>query len=259
VQEVNHHADSATRQHLLQAALRSFARRGYAGTSVRQIVQEAGVTKPSLYYYFPDKARLFQAIVDRAHDERYELMVQAAQRGRTVGEKLEEIVAAVFEFSLRNRELMRLAFATAFAVSGEAPGHAKCLEKGRRNFEFICSLIREGQATGELSRKFDVEDLAMGIFGQLNSYVMVRLLVSDCPLDRAAARRIVRLFLEGAADEIRGPKVETRKKVEIRNPNVLAAGRRNRNPLKIRRVKVQNSQGRPIENSGKLRRAKSQM
>jgi TetR/AcrR family transcriptional regulator len=239
VQQVNHHSDSATRQHLLQAALRSFARRGYAGTSVRQIVQEAGVTKPSLYYYFPDKARLFQAIVDRAHDERYELMVQAAQRGRTAGEKLEEIVAAVFEYSLRNRELMRLAFATAFAVSGEAPGHTKCLEKGRRNFEFICSLIREGQASGELSRSFDVEDLAMGIFGQLNSYVMVRLLVPDCPLDRAAAKRIVRLFLEGAGREVRGPKAETRRKVETRIPKVLAARNATCNPGKLRRAKSQ--------------------
>jgi len=32
----------------------------------------------------------------------------------------------------------------------------------------------------------------------LNSYVMVRLLVPDCPLDRQAAKQIVRLFLEGA-------------------------------------------------------------
>ena len=39
----------------------------------------------------------------------------------------------------------------------------------------------------------------MGIYGQLNSYVMVRLLVPDCPLDRRTAKQIVRLFLEGAA------------------------------------------------------------
>ena len=40
--------------------------------------------------------------------------------------------------------------------------------------------------------------LAMGIYGQLNTYVMVRLLVPDCPLDRQAAKQIVRLFLQGA-------------------------------------------------------------
>jgi AcrR family transcriptional regulator len=190
---------SNTRQHILRAALKSFARCGYAATSVRQIVDDARVSKPALYYYFGDKAQLFRALVDQAHDERYRLMQAAAQRGRNVAEKLEQIVAAIFEFSLRNRELMRLAFATAFAAAGEAPGRVKCAEKGRRNYEFIRSLIAQGQACGELDRRFTVDDLAMGLYGQLNSYVMVRLLVPDCPLDRRTARQVVRLFLGGAA------------------------------------------------------------
>lgn len=193
---VNH---STTRQHILQAALKSFARCGYAATSVQQIVGAAGVSKPALYYYFADKAQLFQALVDQAHDERYRLMQEAANRGRTVAEKLEQVVAAVFQFSLGNRELMRLAFATAFAAPGESPGRVKCLEKGRRNYEFVRSLIEVGQASGELDRRFSVDDLAMGIYGQLNSYIMVRLLVPDCPLDRQTAKQIVHLFLQGAA------------------------------------------------------------
>jgi AcrR family transcriptional regulator len=189
---------SATRQHILRAALKRFARCGYAATSVQHIVDAAQVSKPALYYYFEDKACLFQALVDQAHDERYRLMQEAAERGQTVREKLEEIVAAVFAFSLRNRELMRLAFATAFAAAGEVPNGLNCCEKGRRNYEYIRSLIEQGQATGELDRHFSTDELAMGIYGQLNSYVMVRLLVPDCPLDRRAAKQIVRLFLEGA-------------------------------------------------------------
>jgi AcrR family transcriptional regulator len=189
-----------TRQHILDAALKSFAQRGYAGTSVQQIVDDAGVSKPALYYYFVDKAKLFEALVDRAHDERYRLMREAAERGRTVVEKLAEIVCAIFEFSLRNQELMRLQFATAFAASGEAPGGNRCREKGKRNFEFVRCLIQVGQASGELSRKFTVDELAMSIYGQLNSYVMVRLLMPECPLDRGTAKRIVELFVEGASE-----------------------------------------------------------
>jgi AcrR family transcriptional regulator len=189
---------SETRARILQAALKSFAHLGYAATSVQQIVDAAQVSKPVLYYYFADKADLYQAVVDRAHDERYRLMKEAAGRGDSVREKLEEIVASIFEFSLRNQELMRLAFATAFSASGQAPHLAKCREKGRRNYEFVRGLIERGQQEGELSRQFSTDDLAMGIYGQLNSYVMVRLLVPDCPLDRETAHRVVRLFLEGA-------------------------------------------------------------
>jgi len=194
------HSDSATRQQLLQAALKSFAERGYTATSVQEIVDAARVSKPALYYYFADKAELFQALVDEAHDGRYQVMQDAAARGETVAEKLEEIVAAIFEFSLKNRELMRLAFATAFAASGEAPGQMRCREKGRRNFEFLRDLIEQGQESGELDRGFTADELTMCIFGQLNSYVMIRLLVPDCPLNRETAEQIVRLFLNGAAN-----------------------------------------------------------
>ena len=79
---------SSTRQQLLIAALKSFAERGYAATSVQEIVSAAQVSKPALYYYFKDKAGLFQALVDHAHDERFRLMQAAANRGNTAAEKL---------------------------------------------------------------------------------------------------------------------------------------------------------------------------
>jgi AcrR family transcriptional regulator len=189
---------SDTRQHLLQAALKRFADGGYAATSIQQIVDDAQVSKPALYYHFPDKAGLFQALVDRAHDERYVLMQAAAERGQTVAEKLVEVVAAVFDFSLRNRELMRLAFASAFAAPGEMPQQGRCSEKGRRNFEFMRSLIEEGQTRGELDRSFASEELAMGLYGPLTTYVMVGVILAGGELNRHAARRLVALFLQGA-------------------------------------------------------------
>jgi AcrR family transcriptional regulator len=190
---------SQTRQHILHSALKVFADCGYAGASVQNIVDKARVSKPALYYYFAHKEELFRALVQQAHDERFRLMQAAAARGRTVAEKLEEILFAVFEFSVKNQELMRLAFATAFAAPGETPARSHCCEKGRRNFEFVRSLIEAGQKTGELSPRFGVNELAMGIYGQLNSYVMLRLLTPDCPLNRQTANSIVRLFLDGAA------------------------------------------------------------
>lgn len=202
------HTDSATRQHVLQAALKCFARCGYAAASVQDIVDAAQVSKPVLYYYFADKAHLFQALLDHAHDERYRLMQTAAERGTTIGQKLEEIVAAVFEFCVKNRELMRLAFASAFAGPGESPSGLKCKEKGRRNFEFLRALVEQGQASGELDRRFTADELAMGIYGQLNSYVMIGLLVPDCPLNRQTAKQIVALFLHGASNQRRAAGVK---------------------------------------------------
>src|SRR5262249_30174551 len=101
-------------------------------------------------------------------------------------------------FAVKNRELVRLAFATAFAAKGESPVQSSCCEKGRRNFEFIRELIENGQNSGELSRKYTAEEMAMGIYGQLNTYVMLRVFTPEIPLNRERARAIVTLFMNGA-------------------------------------------------------------
>src|SRR3954469_3993074 len=100
---------SVTRDHILHSALKIFAECGYAATSIQHIVSKARVSKPALYYHFGDKAGLFRALVERAHDERLRLMQEAAAKAGTVGQKLENILTAVFEFTVKNRELMRLA------------------------------------------------------------------------------------------------------------------------------------------------------
>jgi AcrR family transcriptional regulator len=194
------------REEILQAALRRFAHCGYAGASIQDIVDEARVTKPALYYHFPSKEALYRALVDHAHDERFRLMQEGAARGRTTAAKLTEIGTALFEFSQRNQELMRLTLAAAFAAPGEVPALVKNLAKGKRNFELICSLVAAGQQAGELASTFTVEELSFGIYGQMNTYIMAHLLLPDCHLNRRKASRVVKLFLEGA----RAPKHRAR-------------------------------------------------
>jgi AcrR family transcriptional regulator len=58
---------ASERQQLIeQAATRLFAQRGFAATTVDDIVQAAGVTKPMLYRHFESKAELCVALLERA-------------------------------------------------------------------------------------------------------------------------------------------------------------------------------------------------
>jgi AcrR family transcriptional regulator len=191
--------NSETRQHILKAALKRFAHSGYAAASVQQIVSDARVSKPALYYYFRDKAGLFQALVDEAHDERLRLMQAAADGSRDLKSQLVEILTSLFGYMQKNRELMRIAFSTAFAAPGEVPEGLRCSEKCERNFEFIHSLMKKALAGGVLNKRFDSRELAYGFYGQLNAYLVSQLLMPDCRLNRRTAERIVELFLAGAA------------------------------------------------------------
>ncbi len=190
---------NGTRQHILHAALKRFAHQGYAAASVQQIVSDARVSKPALYYYFPDKAGLFQALVDEAHDERYRLMQAAVAKSNDLKKQLVEILTALFDYLQKNRELVRIAFSTAFSAPGEMPDGLRYSEKCERNFEFLHSLMKKGLAAGVLDRRFDSRELAYGFWGQLNAYLVSQLLMPKCRLNRQTAGRIVELFLAGAA------------------------------------------------------------
>jgi TetR/AcrR family transcriptional regulator len=189
----------ATREKILKVALRQFADQGYAATSVQEIVDAAKVTKPTLYYYFKSKAALYQALVDRANEERHRIIEEGIQRGDTLEKKLVEILVGLFEFLTKNRQLVRLAFATSFAAPKEFPAEVDCRTKARCNFELIHSLLNAEGIRSELDQRFDSRELAFGFYGSMNLYVMAHLTMPDCKLDRKTAVRIVQLFLSGAA------------------------------------------------------------
>jgi AcrR family transcriptional regulator len=50
----------------VHAALATFVERGYAGTKLSDIARRAGISKGTMYLYFPSKEALFRAVVDRA-------------------------------------------------------------------------------------------------------------------------------------------------------------------------------------------------
>jgi AcrR family transcriptional regulator len=57
-------AQGDTRSRILAAAMSLFGEQGYAGTSVRDISERLGVTKAALYYHFPSKETILDALLE---------------------------------------------------------------------------------------------------------------------------------------------------------------------------------------------------
>lgn len=59
----------STREHLLDAAERLFAERGFYGTSLADICGEVGIAKSSLLHHFSSKNDVYAAVLERVADE----------------------------------------------------------------------------------------------------------------------------------------------------------------------------------------------
>ena len=203
---------SDTRQLILCAALKRFANGGYAATSVQDIVDDAQVSKPALYYHFKDKAGLFQALVHQAHDERYRILREASANTTGIRAQLENILAGLFDYFGKNRDLMRISFATMFAAPGEVPENLSYADKCERNFEFIHSLIKRAKKNGELDKHFDSEELTFGFYGMANFHLVANIVSPDFEPDKLTAKRVVELFMAGAAPKTGVKKIRTQSK-----------------------------------------------
>lgn len=68
----------STRERILDVAEALFAERGLAGTAVRDIAREAGLTAPSLYNHFDGKQALYEAVLARGVEPLYAIIAGPA-------------------------------------------------------------------------------------------------------------------------------------------------------------------------------------
>jgi AcrR family transcriptional regulator len=81
-------AAMARRDEIVRAAIGVFLRYGYARTTMRDIAQAAGLTRPTLYLTFPDKERIFTAVVEKMIDDKLTEIRGGLQRQKTLETRL---------------------------------------------------------------------------------------------------------------------------------------------------------------------------
>ena len=111
--------EDGARRHLARVAAKLFAARGYDATSVREIAEAAGVTKPTLYYHFGSKEGLAQALLNQPLEAflgRLAAVLEEQEQEPRV--MLERMVASHLEFCLEDPDRSRFVYALFFGPLG---------------------------------------------------------------------------------------------------------------------------------------------
>lgn len=93
--------NSNSRDKILQCALKLFGERGYDSVGINEITQQAGITKPTLYYFFQSKEGVFKAILE----ENYEQFNQMLQKVCEYEPKVENYEEDIFSIITKIVEL----------------------------------------------------------------------------------------------------------------------------------------------------------
>ncbi|MEU5261206.1 helix-turn-helix domain-containing protein [Amycolatopsis sp. NPDC021455] len=91
---------SDTKQRILDVARELFTTQGVQRTSLQDIADRLGITKPALYYHFPSREELVRSILQPLLDDGEEFLLAQEARGDA---SARELIEGFFDFNHRHR------------------------------------------------------------------------------------------------------------------------------------------------------------
>lgn len=166
---------------ILQAAMELFARKGYAATSVREIVQEADVTNPMLYYYFNNKEGVFTRLIDLLFGSIEQRVTEALEASQaSLEEQVRHILAAHLDGALESPRALQFVYSVLFGPRDSRPAF-DLVARRRATFEGVERIFAQAIERGELEPHpgFDPAFLTVQLFGVINQHLMYALKAAE--------------------------------------------------------------------------------
>jgi len=149
---------------LLNAARTVVARFGYRKTTLEDIAAEAGVSRATLYYYFPNKEEVFRALIVHEIERFQSVLLEAVDPDAPADERLMSFVRARFRHLRELKSLYSVTehFARDFLpMASEELAWFQEAEKA-----FLSGLIQQGMESGRF-RQVDASLLATALLAAL--------------------------------------------------------------------------------------------
>ncbi|HEY0814231.1 MAG TPA: TetR/AcrR family transcriptional regulator [Pseudonocardia sp.] len=151
---------------LYEHATRLFAERGFAGTSLQDIANALGITRPALYYYVKSKDELLAKLVTEVTNGPLDELTELVARP---GLDAEAVLRGIVEVLVRRRATQPERFRLLIRSEAELPeGLTEAYDESRRAvLKTIAGAIDSGIRVGRF-RPVDARVAALGVLGMCN-------------------------------------------------------------------------------------------
>ncbi len=144
----------------LAAALRVFWTKGYEGTSLTDLTEAMGITRPSLYAAFGNKEALFRKALDLYEREKLAYVGEAlkAPTSRQVAERLLRGALAMQTSECEPKGCMRVIGSVSCSPEAESI-RADLTARRKSSQDALCARLDQAKSDGDLPENCDVDGL----------------------------------------------------------------------------------------------------
>jgi AcrR family transcriptional regulator len=182
----------ATEERILDAAEQCLGHLGLRRVSMGDVAAQAGVSRGSVYRYFPDRQALIDAVLERAADRFVEASVTTVDRRRTLAAQVGE--AAVFILEHRGHDPLGLRLPADEESLFATLLTARIGGLVERWVEFWLPRLNDAERRGEIRQGIDQRQAAEWIVRLMLSFAVMPSVTFDAT-DADAARAFVRSHL----------------------------------------------------------------
>lgn len=182
------------RERILNQALRLFASRGYDDVSVNEVVEAAGITKPTLYHYFGSKRGLLDTLVSERFKLLYQVIAEAAEYRGDLTMTLKEVSRAYFQYASQHWRFYRFQLGLWFAPP-KSDGY-QSVSKSNKTQQKIIENLFERAAEDHINMHGRHKIYAATFLGILNTYISLAL-DGRLDLDEELVEQAVQQFMHG--------------------------------------------------------------
>lgn len=95
------------KEQIMKIALKIFADKGYDGAGIQEITEKAGISKPTLYYYFGSKKGILDSIIETKGKELIDCTKIACKYEHRFMESLTKVLKTQIEFAKKESDFFR--------------------------------------------------------------------------------------------------------------------------------------------------------
>ncbi|MDR3341930.1 MAG: TetR/AcrR family transcriptional regulator [Treponema sp.] len=185
---------SDTKRIILETALNLFSRKGYESVGVQEIVTSAGITKPTLYYYFKSKQGLLEAIVAEHGAAFIAITRKAAEYRHNLVMNLRTLFQETLNFAHQDTAFYRLSL-SLFSSTLEASGYVAGIPLRRELVSIVEGLFIA--AAGDHGNMKNRETIyAKTFMGLLETWAVLSI-NGEAKLDDYLQYRIIHQYMHG--------------------------------------------------------------
>jgi len=199
-----------TRERLIDAATRVFARRGYHAATLEEVAREAGYSTGAVYSNFAGKEELFLALADRqiaGRAEQAEAIAEVAAEAESSGESdaLQKAIARWFRAFIEDNEEWPLLFYEFWSYGVRSPHLREEFEARRRAArDAIARPLADAARSRGLRLRYPPEQLAAAMSGVINGLAFERTVDPEALSEKVAAFVVSTVLTESLTEPKRG-------------------------------------------------------